>query len=240
MNNMDRFDRSLQEELDRVYLRHMMHRYMQEYGEQLLKHEKSLPDTRWSRPSRSHRRSMEQALRGPAPQPHVLQVRRMPRRFVPVTAVMIVLLVASLVTAGAYREQIYNFLRVHYGSSAEYSIQQEVEPVYLLHYVPEGFMRSLYDDTGSFVRMYYQDRTDPDRSFFLCVFESGVRVSINTERADYIEEVEIGGRPGDMISQDGITNVIWADIENKKLYVLQSELDRKELVRIAEGVELMQ
>ena len=43
-----------------------------------------------------------------------------------------------------------------------------------------------------------------------------------------------------MISQDGITNVIWADIENKKLYVLQSELDRKELVRIAEGVELMQ
>ena len=72
------------------------------------------------------------------------------------------------------------------------------------------------------------------------VFESGVRVSINTERADYIEEVEIGGRPGDMISQDGITNVIWADIENKKLYVLQSELDRKELVRIAEGVELMQ
>ena len=53
----------LADELDRVYLRHMMHQYMQNYGDRLLDEESKLPDTSESHPSASQLRRLKRGLR---------------------------------------------------------------------------------------------------------------------------------------------------------------------------------
>ena len=69
----------LADELDRVYLRHMMHQYMQNYGDRLLDEESKLPDTPESHPSASQLRPLKQGLRREAKKSNI-PIRKIPRK----------------------------------------------------------------------------------------------------------------------------------------------------------------
>ena len=176
----------LSEELDRVYLRHMMHQYMQNYGDLLLDEESKLPDTPESHPSVSQLRRLKRGLRREAKKSNI-PIRKIPRKFVPLVAVMIALLTVSVITAGAYKLNLFSFLRIPSTSWTEYGSKETFGQVFRFGYIPDGFVELAHEVNEDAVQIYYVDSTNKENYFVLVIHREFQRLFADTEDIEHIE-----------------------------------------------------
>lgn len=225
----------LAEELDRVYLRHMMHQYMQNYGDRLLDEESKLPDTPESHPSVSQLRRLKRGLRREAKKSNI-PIRKIPRKFVPLVAVMIALLTISVITAGAYKLNLFSFLRIPSTSWTEYGSKETFGQVFHFGYIPDGFVESAHEFNQGMVQIYYTHAEDKDQFFFVLISKDSNRVFADTEDIDSIESTEVSGTPAEITKKNGVSSIVWIDSQTGLTYTLSSTLDQGEIIKIAENI----
>lgn len=225
----------LADELDRVYLRHMMHQYMQNYGDRLLDEESQLPDTPESHPSASQLRRLKRGLRREAKKSNI-PIRKIPRKFVPLVAVMIALLTVSVITAGAYKLNLFSFLRIPSTSWTEYGSKETFGQVFRFGYIPDGFVELAHEVNEDAVQIYYVDSTNKENYFVLVIHREFQRLFADTEDIEHIEVSEVNGITAEMIEKDGVISIVWIDNQSGVSYILSSTLDRNEVMKIAENI----
>ena len=225
----------LADELDRVYLRHMMHQYMQNYGDRLLDEESKLPDTPESHPSASQLRRLKRGLRHEAKKSNI-PIRKIPRKFVPLVAVMIALLTVSVITAGAYKLNLFSFLRIPSTSWTEYGSQDTFGQVFHFGYIPDGFVESAHEVTEDAIQIYYVDSTNKENYFVLVIHREFQRLFADTEDIEHIEVSEVNGITAEVIEKDGVISIAWVDNQSGISYLLSSTLDQNEVMKIAENI----
>lgn len=225
----------LADELDRVYLRHMMHQYMQNYGDRLLDEESKLPDTPESHPSASQLRRLKRGLRREAKKSNI-PIRKIPRKFVPLVAVMIALLTVSVITAGAYKLNLFSFLRIPSTSWTEYGSQDTFGQVFRFGYIPDDFVESAHEVNEDAIQIYYVDSTNKESYFILVIHQDFQRTFADTEDLDNVEATEVNGIAAEMIEKDGVISIAWVDNQSGISYLLSSTLDQNEVMKIAENI----
>ena len=225
----------LADELDRVYLRHMMHQYMQNYGDRLLDEESQLPDTPESHPSASQLRRLKRGLRHEAKKSNI-PIRKIPRKFVPLVAVMIALLTVSVITAGAHKLNLFSFIRIPSTSWTEYGSQDTFGQVFRFGYIPDGFVESTHEVNEDAIQIYYTHADDKNQFFFVLIYKDSHRLFSDTEDFDSIEPIEVGDVSAEIIVKDGVSSIVWIDSQTGLTFMLSSTLDKNEAVKIAENI----
>lgn len=225
----------LADELDRVYLRHMMHQYMQNYGDRLLDEESQLPDTPESHPSASQLRRLKRGLRHEAKKSNI-PIRKIPCKFVPLVAVMIALLTVSVITAGAYKLNLFSFLRIPSTSWTEYGSQDTFGQVFRFGYIPDGFVESAYEANEDVLQIYYVNNADKNYFFHVSIYRYSQRLFGDSEDFDAIQPTEVNGTSAEMIEKDGIISIAWIDSQSGYSYMLSSTLDQNEVMKIAKNI----
>lgn len=225
----------LAEELDRVYLRHMMHQYMQNYGERLLDEESKLPDTPESHPSASQLRRLKRGLRREAKKSNI-PIRKIPCKFVPLVAVMIALLTVSVITAGAYKLNLFSFLRIPSTSWTEYGAKDTFGQVFRFGYIPDGFVESAYEVNEDTVQIYYTHAEDKRKFFSVIICKNPYRLFADSEDADSIDATEVNDIPAEITVKNGVSSIVWVDSQTGLAYMLSSTLDQNEAIKIAENI----
>lgn len=225
----------LADELDRVYLRHMMHQYMQNYGDRLLDEESKLPDTPESHPSASQLRRLKRGLRREAKKSNI-PIRKIPRKFVPLVAVMIALLTVSVITAGAYKLNLFSFLRIPNTTWTEYGSKDTFGQVFHFGYIPDGFVESAHETNEDIVQIMYIDSTDKTRYFNVSIYRNAQRLYADSENYDLITPLKIGEFSAEMVKKDSIISITWIDSHTGFTYLLTSSLEENEAIKIAENI----
>ena len=225
----------LADELDRVYLRHMMHQYMRNYGDRLLDEESKLPDTPESHPSASQLRRLKRGLRREAKKSNI-PIRKIPRKFVPLVAVMIALLTVSVITAGAYKLNLFSFLRIPSTSWTEYGSKDTFGQAFHFGYIPDGFVESAHETNEDIVQIMYIDSTDKTRYFNISIYRNTQRLYADSENYDLITPLKIGEFSAEMVKKDSIISITWIDSHTGFTYLLTSSLDENEAIKIAENI----
>ena len=225
----------LADELDRVYLRHMMHQYMQNYGDRLLDEESKLPDTPESHPSASQLRRLKRGLRREAKKSNI-PIRKIPRKFVPLVAVMIALLTVSVITAGAYKLNLFSFLRIPSTSWTEYGSKDAFGQVFRFGYIPDGFVESAHETNEDIVQIMYIDSTDKTRYFNISIYRNTQRLYADSENYDLITPLKFGEFSAEMVNKVSIISITWIDSHTGFTYLLTSSLEENEAIKIAENI----
>lgn len=226
--------KQLEEELDEVFLRHMMQDYMQHRGDQLLAEEASLPDTEDSKPTAKQLKRLTRKLKKAARRSGY-QVRRIPRKAMPLVVTLVALLAISLITASAYRFKLFNFLNVPGTVATEYGAQDVGEREYEFGYIPEGFSERFYETEEDSVRAYFINVNDKNEYALIYIYKNSRRMIPDTEDAQIIGETQINGSSGEISQKDDIVNIVWSDSVGTT-YLVQSTLDESEAIKIANGI----
>lgn len=166
MSNLDN-DHVYQEEMDNLYMRHMMHRYMQYCGEKLLEEEMSLLDTTERHPTKAQYRRMKRDLQRIARKSNSHAIR-VPRRFVPQVVILIALLAVSLIVAGAYKINAFGFLSAQTPQYTEYG-SRTIGRACSFSYIPDGLTERSYEVSADAVRIIYTDNENINRYFQLFI-----------------------------------------------------------------------
>ena len=233
MSNLDN-DHVYQEEMDNLYMRHMMHRYMQYCGEKLLEEEMSLLDTTERHPTKAQYRRMKRDLQRIARKSNSHAIR-VPRRFVPQVVILIALLAVSLIVAGAYKINAFGFLSAQTPQYTEYG-SRTIGRACSFSYIPDGLTERSYEVSADAVRIIYTDNENINRYFQLFITKDSRSIYVDTENADYIETLTINGMSGELSSKMGIISIAWVDSDTGFTYVLRSTLDEEQTIKIVEGI----
>ena len=232
----------LADELDRVYLRHMMHQYMQNYGDRLLDEESKLPDTPESHPSASQLRRFKHGLRREAKKSNI-PIRKIPRKFVPLVAVMIALLTVSVITAGAHKLNLFSFIRIPSTFWTEYGSRDTFGQAFHFGYIPDGFVESAYEANEDVLQIYYVNNADKNYFFHVSIYRYSQRLFGDSEDFDAIQPTEVNETSAEMnetsaemIEKDGIISIAWIDSQSGYSYMLSSTLDQNEVMKIAKNI----
>ena len=120
-----------------------------------------------------------------------IPIRKIPRKFVPLVAVMIALLTVSVITAGAYKLNLFSFLRIPSTTWTEYGSKDAFGQVFHFGYIPDGFVESVYEVKEDNVQIFYVDSTDKNRYFSLTVYRNTQRLLADTENTEFIDSVSV-------------------------------------------------
>lgn len=122
MNNIENL-KKYEEEQEALYLRHMMHRYIQHYGQKCLSEEKDLPDSSLGKPSKAHIHALKKALSKQESSKSFSRVH--PQKMIFRTAILVALLVITLVFSGAYKLNLFSFWTQTQEEYTEYACRDE-------------------------------------------------------------------------------------------------------------------
>lgn len=225
----------LQNHLEEAYLRLMMQKYMEQYGEELLEEEKNLPDSVPKQPTEAQIQQLKDKLAQAAQKSAPPKRRRIAKRLIPVAAVLIALFLATLANAGA-RSKFFNFLNIAGTTSTEYSAQEDTNREYSFLYLPEGFNERLYEKTDGNIRAYFVNMYDKQEFILLIITESEQFISADTENAKELTTIKINRNTGQFFEKDGLHSIVWTDEATADTFLLQSSIEKEELVKFAEGI----
>ncbi|GAB2045180.1 hypothetical protein AGATL06_16770 [Agathobaculum sp. TL06] len=226
----------LQNHLEEAYLRLMMQKYMEQYGEELLEEEKNLPDSVPKQPTEAQIQQLKNKLAQAAQKSAPPKRRRIAKRLIPVAAVLIALFLATLANAGA-RSKFFNFFNTNGSFSTEYKAQDFSNRSYVFSYLPNGFSEHLYEYNDDTIRAYFVNIHNEDEYILLNIAEAGQVLLADTEDAQNISVVDINGMAGELSEKDGLYSLVWSDVSTASTFLLQSSIDKNELIKMAEGIE---
>ena len=224
----------LQNHLEEAYLRLMMQKYMEQYGEELLEEEKNLPDGVPKQPTEAQIQQLKDKLAQAAQKSAPPKRRRIAKRLIPVAAVLIALFLATLANAGA-RSKFFNFLNVSGSISTEYGTQEESGRPYSFSYLPIGFSERLYEKTDGNVRAYFVNIYDEQEFIMINITEGEQFILADTENSQS-STVRINGNSGILSEKEGLLSIVWTDQSTAETYLLQSPIIEDELIKVAEGI----
>lgn len=227
----------LQNHLEEAYLRLMMQKYMEQYGEELLEEEKNLPDGVPKQPTEAQIQQLKDKLAQAAQKSAPPKRRRIAKRLIPVAAVLIALFLATLANAGA-RSKFFNFFNVNSPISTEYGSQSDSNRKYVFNYIPDGFSERLYETSDDLTRIYFVNIDNKQSYILVNISENKRLISADTENAQEIASIDINGHIGEIILKNSIYTLVWTDESTATTYLLQSGLDKEEIIKIAEQISL--
>ena len=227
----------LQNHLEEAYLRLMMQKYMEQYGEELLEEEKNLPDGVPKQPTEAQIQQLKDKLAQAAQKSAPPKRRRIAKRLIPVAAVLIALFLATLANAGA-RSKFFNFFNTNSSVATRYSSQDSLEQKYDFDYLPNEFAQQLYETKENITRIYFVNINDENLYILANIAENGRGLMTDTEKSQDISPIKINGQAGELIQKDGITSIIWTDPSTASTFLLQSPIELRELIKVAEGITL--
>lgn len=232
MNNLETLQK-YEEEQEDLYLRHMMHRYIQHYGQKCLSEEKDLPDSSLDKPSKAHFRVIKKALSKQVSSKSFSRV--LPQRMILRTAILVALLVISLVFSGAYKLNFFSFWTQTQEEYTEYESRDE-NRAFLLKYIPTGYSEATYNTEGGATQIVYTNSQDVNQYFLFIICKSPYVITVDTENADYIKALTINGNNGEISLKDGLTSIVWSEKNSGTIFLLQSTLSENESLKIAENL----
>ena len=221
----------LQNHLEEAYLRLMMQKYMEQYGEELLEEEKNLPDSVPKQPTEAQIQQLKDKLAQAAQKSAPPKRRRIAKRLIPVAAVLIALFLATLA-----RSKFFNFFNVGTSVATEYGGQNLSSHKYLFNYLPNGFSEHLYDEKDDFTRVYFVNINNENEYILANISENDRRLIADTEKFESSSSININGQSGEFIEKDGILSLIWTDSSTSITYLLQSTISKDELLKVAENI----
>ncbi|MBC5726078.1 DUF4367 domain-containing protein [Agathobaculum sp. NSJ-28] len=226
----------LQNHLEEAYLRLMMQKYMEQYGEELLEEEKNLPDGVPKQPTEAQIQQLKDKLAQAAQKSAPPKRRRIAKRLIPVAAVLIALFLATLANAGA-RSKFFNFFNIHGNVSTEYRSLEEDEQEYLFEYLPNGFSQCLYEVSDDTIRIYYINMYDKEEYILLNISQNGQLILSDAEEESQSSiAVKINNQTGELSEKDGLYSLVWVDPSTASTYLLQSGISKDELIKVAQGI----
>lgn len=234
MNNIDN-PQEYEEAQEELYLRHMMHRYVQHYGKACLNEEKRLPDSPLGKPSKAQIRAVKKALDKQLNSTSKSFTNTHSRKIVFRTAILIALLLITLIFSGAYKLELFSFLAQSKEEYTEYSSQDE-NHTFLLKYIPSGYSEVTYNTEGGATQIIYTNDHDANQYFLFVICKSPHEVAVDTENADYIKDLTINGNNGEISLKEGLTSIVWSEKESGTIFLLQSTLSKNESLKIAENI----
>lgn len=156
-----------------------------------------------------------------------------------------VILVTLLVAAGTLcmgvegiRAQIVEFLvetfeKYSQVTPKEEEGKREIEEVYEIKEMPEGYEKTKSETIGTMERQEY--RRGEARLGLRQYPGAGMEIIADTEGAETAEEIEVGEHKGKYCETEKQNVLIWTQ-EGYIFKLTATELGREELVRIAEGI----
>lgn len=103
-------------------------------------------------------------------------------------------------------------------------------------YVPVGYKIIRINYSEHMKAIYFEK--DSNKSISYYEYADANAANLDTENADLIEEVHVNGFKGLFIEKDGYTTVAWA-MQNR-MFIIVAQIDRDEIVRIAENVKYIE
>lgn len=233
MNNIEN-PQEYKEAQEELYLRHMMHRYVQHYGKSCLNEEKRLPDSPLDKPSKAQVRAIKKALYKQT-NPTSKSFNTQSKKIIFRTAILIALLLITLIFSGAHKLNLFSFMAQSREEYTKYSSHDESH-TFLLKYIPSGYSEATYDTEGGATQIIYTNDNDANQYFLFVICKSPHEIAVDTENADYIEAITINGNSGEISLKDGLTSIVWSEKDSGTIFLLQSTLSENESLKIAENI----
>ena len=232
MNNIENLQK-YEEEQEDLYLRHMMHRYIQHYGQKCLSEEKDLPDSSLDKPSKAHFRAIKKSLSKQASSKSFSRAH--PKKLILRTAILVALLVITLAFSGAYKLNFFSFWTQTQEEYTKYTSRDE-NHAFVLRYIPEGYSEATYNTDGGATQIIYTNSKDANQYFVFIICKTPHEIVVDTENAEYIEALTINGNCGEISLKNGLTSIVWSEESSGTIFLLQSTLSENESIQIAENL----
>lgn len=232
MNNIENLQK-YEEEQEDLYLRHMMHRYIQHYGQKCLSEEKDLFDSSLDKPSKARVHALKKALSKQTSSKSFSRVH--PPKLIFRITILVALLVITLAFSGAYKLNLFSFWTQTQEEYTEYASRDE-DHAFLLKYVPSGYSEATYNTEAGATQIIYTNSQDANQYFLFIICKSPHQIAVDTENADYIKALTINGNSGEISLKDGLISIVWAEKDSGTIILLQSTLSEDESLKIAENL----
>ena len=120
------------------------------------------------------------------------------------------------------------------GNPIEIGKSLGINNIYAPTYIPNGFDIISFDTMEYDTDIYY---IAPDGNYISFMACTGTTVSrIDTENADRVENVNVGGKTGVLTEKDDTITLTWSNEDH--YFILMSKLDESEIIKIADSVKL--
>ncbi len=225
----------LQNHLEEAYLRLMMQKYMEQYGEELLEEEKNLPDSVPKQPTEAQIQQLKDKLAQAAQKSAPPKRRRIAKRLIPVAAVLIALFLATLANAGA-RSKFFNFFNVGTSVATEYGSTDSDDQEYLFSYIPDGYSQRFYEKTDDAIRVFWVNVDNKKDYILLSIAENNRVLKADTEDAQHISSITINRNIGELSLKDDTFTLAWTDSATATTFLLQSTISESDIIKFAEGI----
>ncbi|MGF7144487.1 hypothetical protein HNQ56_002918 [Anaerotaenia torta] len=155
---------------------------------------------------------------------------------------------ATMVTARAFRRQVLNFLisvEPQYTSfqlndnsteDADGKLIINWTNAYVPAYVPKGYGVDSISYSNAVKKIVFTNQTG-DSAIIYSQYEASMDVLIDTENASLAETIEINGYEGILIVKDPVATIV-LERENH-IFTVQGEIERSEIIKMAEGIEFV-
>jgi hypothetical protein len=243
----------LYEEYEDSFFRLVMHNAAEKEGKLFLEERAKLNDISANSPSNEAAREFERKLTAYRKGKRSQEKKRFSRRFINKAAVFFLLLIVvfstAMVSVQAFRVQVMNFLiniQPEYtsfqikdnasGSSGE-KLTVNWTNTYLPTYIPSDYEISEISKKDSYQRLTYQNIRNKDLSIIYFEYNSSNSVAIDTENASLVKAMEINGSKGTLVVKDSLVTITWKIDDH--MFVVQTQLDADEAIKIAQSVKFV-
>lgn len=221
----------LSDQMEQAFLRLMLQKQVEHEGERLLEQEQNLPE---HTPTDEQIKRLEKNILAKAEQ--TVSRKRLSKRMTMIIAAAVAVLVVSLAVAGAQKAREVRLQSNTSDIATEYALTDSEERRWVFDYVPKGYVETIYDSSSLGDEFIYESRKDHTQYFCLSVYDISDRVNIDTENAEYIEDIKIDGMDGQISLKRGLISIVWGDTDLEQLFVFQSTLSREEALKVVENV----
>ena len=214
----------LSDQMEQAFLRLMLQKQVEHEGERLLEQEQNLPE---HTPTDEQIKRLEKNILEKAEQ--TVPRKRLSKRMTMIIAAAVAVLVVSLAVAGAQKAREVHLQSNTSDIATEYALTDSEKRTW-------GYVETIYNSSSLGDEFIYENRKDHTQYFCLSVYDISDRVNIDTENAEYIEDIKIDGMDGQISLKRGLISIVWGDTISEKLFVFQSTLSREEALKVVENV----
>lgn len=186
-------------------------------------------------------RRMRAVLREGERPPRVNRVIFLGKRSAAVLVAAAVVAFGAVMSVAAWREAFFDFIEEKFSDHSHVSYRQTGEIVlpetlikYAPQYIPEGYELVFSDAIDTSYTMYYRNK-DGKGIYFDQTRLDTVEYAIDTERHDF-EEIEVNGDAARFLPNEEEPILLWEN--DIYLFVLSGNIDKKELIKMAESTKI--
>ena len=179
-----------------------------------------------------------------------LQKFRHPKRILyRISATMLIMTVifsTMMVTVKAFRIEVLNFLISIEPQYTSFQLNDNGENqsdskliltwanTYIPTYIPDGYVANNISYSDSVRKIIFTNQAD-DSSLIYTEYEAINSIAVDTEDASIVESIKINNHNGTLTVKNSTAALVW-QMDNH-LFIIKGELNKNELIKMAEGVK---